>query len=143
MTNIPTDHRHDLFAVPEGYVDPLGRPVDTGLLGQFLGAAFDGCTSCQDPLLTLLTADPVTVGRLVELACQVMHDLLGGLPPNLLDPAVPGPVSAEFRELAATGSDGQLDALHAQCAEMATDQRRAAANTAADLLVGYLSLGGR
>lgn len=143
MTGSPTDHHHDTFAVPEGYVDPLGRPVDTALLGQFVGAAFDGCTSCQDPLLTLMTTDPVTVGRLVELACQVVHDVLGGLPPNMLDPAVRGVAAPEFRELAAVGSDGQLGALHARCAAMTGVQRRAAANSAADLLVGYLSMGGR
>jgi hypothetical protein len=142
VTGIPTDHTHDLFAVAVA-VDPLGRPVVTALLGQFLGAAFDGCASCQDPLLTLLTADPVTVGRLVELACQAVHEALGGLPPNLLDPAAPGVAAAEFRELAAAGEDGQLGALHARCARMTAVQRRAAANSAADLLVGYLCMGGR
>lgn len=132
-----TDHRHDGFDV-SGYADPDQLPVDGQLLGQFIGAAFDGCTSCQDAQLTLLIEDPTTTGRLVELACVATHALLGGLPLALTEPDKPGPASEEFRRLAAAGLDGHRAALFATAATMSPAERRAAANTAADILIGQL-----
>lgn len=133
-------HHHEGFELPPGYTDPQGRPVNHDLLSQFVGAAFDGCTSCQDPLLTLLTEDPTTTARLVELACLSIHDAFGGLPASMTDPGAPGPSSPEFRQLARTGLDGANDALMRECENFTPTQRRAAANTAADTVIGQLPL---
>lgn len=138
---VTSDHTHAGFGMPVGYTDPLGRPVAHELLGQFVGAAFDGCTSCQDGLLTLLAGDSTTAARLVELACVAIHAAFGGLPASMTDPGEPGPASAEFRRLARAGVDGANDALARECERMSAGQRRAAANTAADVLVGQLHLG--
>lgn len=134
-------HDHGGFEVPADYTDPAGRPVDHALLGQFVGAAFDGCTSCQDALLTLLTEDAPTTARLVELACVVTHAALGGLPANMTTPGVPGLCSPEFRTLAAAGVDGNNAAMFAACERMTAGQRREAANSAADIVVGHLATG--
>jgi hypothetical protein len=130
-------HAHD-FGIPAGFADPLGRPVDSRLLGEFIGAAFDGCAGCQDALLTVITGDPATTARLVELACVATHDALGGLPASLTDETAPGMAGPEFRALAHAGLDGENDAMFALCASMTVAQRRAAADTAADILVGHL-----
>ena len=133
-----TDHEHAGFDVPAGS-DPLGRPVDGPLLGAFIGAAFDGCTSCQNAHLTIMVQDAPTTARLVELACIGVHQAMGGLPANLTDADEPGTASREFRVLAAAGADGGNAEMWARCAEMTPAERRAAANTAADLLVGLAS----
>lgn len=116
-------HDHE-FPVPEGYVDPLGRPVDAALLGRFIGAAFDGCTTCQDAELTLVVADPATCARLIELACVTVDSQLGGLPASMTDPAAPGVASPEFRELARAGLDGANSAMFDACAAMRPTARR-------------------
>jgi hypothetical protein len=131
-----TSHAHEGFEIP--YDDPAGRPVDHKLLSQFTGAAFDGCTSCQDALLTLIVEDAATTGRLVELACVATSAALGGLPAALTDPDARGLAAPEFRHLARAGLDGANDQMFAQCAQMTSAQRRAAANTAADILIGHL-----
>jgi len=132
-----TQHDHE-FPVPEGYADPHGRPIDIAALGRFIGAAFDGCTTCQDPELTLIVDDPPTCARLIELACVAIHGVAGGLPRSMLDPEVPGLASPEFRALATAGLDEANDAMFAACAAMTPEARRAAANSAADLLVGVM-----
>lgn len=134
-----TGHRHAGFETPPGYTDPQGRGVNTALLGQLLGAAVDGCTTCQAVLLTLLVEDAASTARLIELACVATHSLLGGLPASLTDPAADGPTSPEFRELAAAGLNEQNTALFDRCAQMSTTQRHAAATTAADILTGLLA----
>lgn len=130
-------HGHEGFEVP--FDDPAGRPVDEQLLGEFIGAAFDGCASCQDALLTLIVESPPTAARLVELACITAETSLGGVPSSLTDPDAPGMASQEFRQLARIGADGNNDRLFAACAEMTPVQRRAAVNTAADILIGHLA----
>lgn len=135
-----SDHDHD-FGLPDGYADPLNRPVDGALLGRFIGSAFDGCTSCQDAELTLVVSDPATCARLVELACVTAQNMFGGLPANMTDPDARGVASPEFRELARAGLDKANDAMFAACAEMRPNARRKAANTAADTIVGALQLG--
>lgn len=135
------DHDHD-FGLPDGYIDPLDRPVDTALLARFIGSAFDGCTTCQDAELTLIVSDPATCARLVELACVTVAGQLGGLPSNMTDPGVPGVSSPEFRELARAGLDGNNTALFDACAAMRPTARRKAANTAADTIVGMLDMAG-
>lgn len=79
------DHEHDGFAIPLDYVDPAGRAVDHRLLGEALSAAFDGCDSCQEALLTLVAEDSSTTARLVELACIATHESLGGLPATMTE----------------------------------------------------------
>lgn len=130
-----TEHDHPGFEIA---ADLLGRPVDNTLLGQFVGAAYHGCTSCQDALLTLVIEAAATTSRLVERACLATHSALGGLPATMTDTDSPGPETPEFRRLARAGLDGANTAMFTQCAEMSTTQCRAAANTAADLLIGHL-----
>lgn len=123
--------------------DPHGRPVDDTLLGQFVGAAFDGC-QCQAALLNSVAEDAPTVARLVEVVCGITHEVMGGLPRNMIDEDEQGPVSAEFRRLARAGAD-DADLTHAAmfalCAQMSSYERRAAADTATDLLIGHLAFG--
>lgn len=138
----PTEHTHDDFGFPEDGVDPEGRPVDHKLLSALVGAAFDGCLSCQDPLMTLLVEDPATTARLVELACLVVQSLFGGLPASMTAPdALPTAFSVEFRRLARAGLDGANDAMWQMCAVMPVVDRRAAANTALNQVVGGLASG--
>lgn len=134
-------HAHEGFEIPADTADPLGRPVDHTLLGELVGCAMDGCTTCQDPLLTLLVEDAATTARLVELACIATHSAFGGLPASMTDDGVPGPSSAEFRRLARAGLDGANDAMFATCERMPPTERRSAANTALDTLVGLISAG--
>ncbi|MDJ0375490.1 hypothetical protein QMK19_39370 [Streptomyces sp. H10-C2] len=134
-------HAHEGFDIPDDFEHPGGRHIDNKLLGNLSGAAFDGCTSCQDPLLTLMVEDPTTTAGLVELACVGVHNMLGGLPASMTDDAVPGQSSPEFRRLARAGLDGSNDAMFHECEQMTQSQRRAAANTALDTLVGQLSMG--
>lgn len=115
-----------------------GRPVDSGLLAETMGAAIDGCTSCQDVHLTLLTQDSISCTRLVEVACMAIQDVFGGLPATLLDDAAPGETSSEFRLLARTGVDGKQADMWKACDEMSPERRRAAVNDALDLLAGVL-----
>jgi hypothetical protein len=132
-------HEHAGFELPPGQLDPLGRPVNHDLLGRFTGAAFDGCAPCQDALMAQMIQDPATTTRLVELACVATAGVLRGIPPSMTDPDAPGVASQEFRRLARAGADG---AMLAACEGMTPEQRRAAASTAADILIGHLMLGG-
>ncbi|MEV4928065.1 hypothetical protein [Streptomyces roseoverticillatus] len=134
-------HAHEGFEIPDDFEHPGGRRIDNKLLGSLTGAAFDGCTSCQDPLLTLLVEDPVTTARLVELACVGAQSMFGGLPPSMTDDGVPGESSPEFRRLARAGLDGSNDAMFEECERMSPAERRAAANTALDTVIGQMAMG--
>jgi hypothetical protein len=119
-----------------------GHPVNGGLLAELMGASLDGCTSCQDPLLTLLVEDPTTTVRLVSLACVAIHGAFGGLPKGLLDPEDSDAMaSPEFRLIARAGVDMD-DATDSEMWKVASAMdstgRRAAANSALDLLAGML-----
>lgn len=119
-----------------------GHPVNGGLLAELMGAALDGCTSCQDPLLTLLAEDTATTARVVSLACIAIHEKFGGLPSSLTDPAAPDALaSQEFRRIARAGVDME-DATDSEMwkatSELDSTGRRAAANSALDLLAGML-----
>ncbi|MFD7161397.1 hypothetical protein ACFV9C_42900 [Kribbella sp. NPDC059898] len=138
MGDGPRSHEHDAGLLPPP--DAKGRPVDGRLLAEYLGAVIQACNSCQDVHLTLMIEDPATTARLIELACVSMKKLAGGLTPDLLDDAVPGPASPEFRRLARIGSNRNNDQMWAECETMSPAERRAAVNTAADLLVGYLTI---
>ncbi|BBG20749.1 hypothetical protein RVR_P25 (plasmid) [Actinacidiphila reveromycinica] len=137
----PESHAHEGFEIPDDITDPDGRPVDHGMLSRLVGAAYDGCTTCQDPLLTLLVEDTATTARVVELACISTDAILGGLPPSMTDDSVPGASSPEFRRLARAGVDGENVAMWQECAAMTPTERRAAVNTALDTLVGFLGIG--
>jgi hypothetical protein len=139
MTSTDPHNHGDGF---DASADPLGRPVNGALLAEFIGAAFDGCTPCQDAQLTLLADDDATTARLVELACVGTAAQFGGLPDNMTVDGYPGPASPEFRRLARAGLDGGNDTMFTTAAQMTSTERRAAANTAADLLVGQLMMGG-
>ncbi|PJN36701.1 hypothetical protein CG747_32815 [Streptomyces sp. CB02959] len=119
---------------------PGGWQADSKLFEDLTGAAFEGCMSCQDVLLTLLVEDAVTTARLVELACGAIIDLEGDLPASQIDPDVPGKASPEFRRLARAGLGKSTDGMYRECGQMSSPERRAAANTALDTLVGYAAL---
>lgn len=140
----PVDERgssvsgHDhAFEVPDGFRDPMGRDIDHKLLGQFTGAAFDGCQECQAVLMDRIAGDPAVTARLVELACMAVDQVVGGLPPSLTGQGQ-GLAAAEFQWLAAAGADGNNDAMFTLAETMTTAERRAAMETAANLLVGFL-----
>jgi len=132
------DHEHGGFVIPLDYVDPAGRAVDHQLLGDFVGAAVAGCPSCRDALLTFVAEDPPTAARLVELACIATREALGGLPATMTEEAAGGPVGLEFRRLAGVGVAGGNDAMFDACGRLDSEQRRAAADTAAGILIAQL-----
>jgi hypothetical protein len=121
-----------------------GLPVNGGLLADLIGAALDGCTTCQDPLLTLLAEDPVTTARMVSVACIAVAEVTGGgLPSSLLNPDTPGFASQEFRKIANAGVNQDTEDLTAAkmlgvIVPMTPTERRAAANSALDLIAGSL-----
>jgi hypothetical protein len=128
------DHRGwSLDDVPQ----PGGWQADSRLFEDVTGAAFAGCASCQDAALTLLVEDAVTTARLVELACGVIISVEGRMPASQVDPDVPGVASPEFRRLARAALGETTDGMYRECARMTLAERRAAANTALDSLVGY------
>jgi hypothetical protein len=135
------DHEHDGFEIPLDYVDPAGRAVDHLLLGDFVGAVVAGCRSCRDALLTFVAEHPPTTARLVELACISTRELLGGLPATMTEEHAGGPIGLEFRRLAGTGVDGANSAMFSACERLSSADRRAAADTAAGILVAQLRLG--
>ena len=124
----------------EGVPQPAGWQADSLLFEEVTGAAFEGCTSCQDMALTLLVEDAVTTARLVELACGAIIDLVGDLPASQVDPDEPGDASQEFRRLARAGRGETTDGIYQECGLMTPAERRAAANTALDTLVGYAAV---
>lgn len=132
-----TNHAH-AFGITPGHADPEGRAIDYDLLDQFVGAAVDGCTPCQDAHLTLLVDDAPTAARMVELACVATHQQFGGLPSAMTHDG-PGP-NLEFRRLARVGVDGARVAMFDTCAAMTPAERRAAVNSATDYLIGYFML---
>lgn len=134
----PAAHVHDGFDIAD-FTDPDGRPVDHKLLGDLVAAAYDGCTTCQDPLLTFMVEDPATSARTVELACVAIQGMFGGLPQSMTDEHAPGSTSSpEFRQLARAALDGENDAMFRECERMTPVQRRAAVNTAMDTLIGTM-----
>lgn len=137
-----TDHRHEGFEVPPGKLDGWG--VDTALLGQVVGAAYDECPSCQEALLTMLAESAPTTAQLVELACIAVRETLGGIPVDLVDTAEPdSPVPIGFRRLALLVVENtEPAALAAQCAGLPATERQAAARTATALFVGEMRAAG-
>ncbi|KPI33699.1 hypothetical protein OV450_6407 [Actinobacteria bacterium OV450] len=140
---LPGDgHAHDDFYIADDTSHPGSehRLIDNLLLGQVLGTAMDRCTDCRDPLLTLLAEDAATTGRLVELACIGVHQAYGGLPAAMTEDDAGGICSPEFTRLARASLTGVNQAMFTECERMTTGQRRQAANTALDTLVGFISI---
>lgn len=135
MRPIPRDHAHQ-FAIAD-LPGPPDLLADSELLAQFTGAARDGCPACQARLLARLLGDSLTLARLVELACATVGLALGALPSSLTSPSAPGLASPEFRQLARAGHGAASNRMLAECQRMASDQRRRAAETATDLLLGF------
>jgi hypothetical protein len=136
-----TSHDHD-FPVPPGYRDPEGRQVDDALLGQLVGAAWDGCGPCQAQHLAALAEDHASTAHLVELACVGTMAAVGGLPRDMTDDEAPGMASPEFRRLARAGVGGRNEWMFRESAQMPVAERLRAANSALDIIVGYMALGG-
>jgi hypothetical protein len=135
-----SEHHHSEFEeILAAYPEHAGRPVDQELLGQFIGAAFDRC-SCQEMLLARMVEDPATTARLIELTCLTTQVAFGGLPAYLIEDGVPGPASSEFRQLGRASLDGTHTTRFIVCEQMASSQRRDAAHTATDILIGNLHL---
>lgn len=129
-------HDHQFESVP----DPWGRPVNGKLLGKLVGAAFDGCMICQDPLIQETAADPDTTARLVEVACIAVNATLGGLPHALVDESAAGIASKPFRLLARAGIDGANDRMWQTCRDMPESNRLEAIGTALNLIIGHLGV---
>lgn len=108
------EHHHGRLEIP-AYPDPAGRPVDHELLGQFVGAAFEGCASCQEALLMLMVEDPATTARLVQWTCVSTQAAFGGLAEYLIRDGVPGPARPEFRQLARAGVEGDTISMVTAC----------------------------
>ncbi|MET7844484.1 hypothetical protein ABZT45_39135 [Streptomyces sp. NPDC005356] len=116
---------------------PGGWQADRKLFEDVTGAAFEGCASCQDAALTLLVEDAVTTARLVELACGAIITVEGDLSASQVDPDAPGGASPEFWHLARAGLGQATDGMYRESAQLTPTERRAAANTALEALVGY------
>jgi hypothetical protein len=137
-------HEHEVFPFPAEarHPAPGEATIDFELIGSLVGVAFDGCTTCQDPLLTLLVEDAASTTRLVELACVATAAQLGGLPPSMHDVDHSGGLTPmPFRRLAGAGLDGQAAAMYRVAEEMSVQDRRVAANCALDTLVGMMATG--
>jgi hypothetical protein len=138
------DHNHAQGLEGDHRPDFGGRPTDSQLLDTLVGAAIDGCTACQPPLLDQIAEDPTTTARLVSLACIATADALGGgLPDSLLDVDAPGLASQEFRRLALSGVDQVTETATATKMLAVADgmtpvERRAAADSALDLIAGLI-----
>jgi hypothetical protein len=135
------EHAHrgwTLEAVPQ----PAGWQADSTLFEAVTGAVFEGCVSCQDASLTLLIEDAVTTARVAELACGAIINVEGHLPPSHTDPDLPDQASSpEFRRLAGAAQGKTTDGMYHACERMTPTERRAAVNTALDIIAGYAALG--
>lgn len=131
-----TDHHDHSLGVT---ADPTRPHINIRALDALVGAAFDGCATCQDAQLTLVVDDPPAVARLVEVTCGAVHGIFGGLPHDMITPGAAGPTSDEFRTLASIGADDNNVAMYERAAQMNATERRAATNTALDIMVGLLS----
>lgn len=139
---MPETHEHTLFEVPEDFADPLGRTgIDYPAMGRLMSAAFDGCTTCQEAMLSPMAEDAKTTARVIEFVCGMIAGIFGGLPVNLHRDHPGALASPQFRTLARAGMDGHSERMFAACAEMDPNDRRAALNTALDLFVGYSAVG--
>lgn len=132
---------HNHPGLPAAMLPHFDGPDPNGALFRaVIGAALESCTSCQDATLTLLVEDPATCARLVQLACGMLAEFEGGLPADQTDPDVSSFASVAFRRLARATQDTTAQAVFRECEQMTPRERRDAANTALDTLVGYTHL---
>ncbi len=131
-------HEHDPVELPGGSTDADGRPVDQQLLGELMAAALKGCTGCMDRLLGQVAADSACVARLVEVSrLTALRVYRGELPPFMTDDGDrSGPCSAELRRLVRAVT--AAEPLFEECEQLTVAERRSAAHTALELLVGHL-----
>ncbi|MFE9424224.1 hypothetical protein ACFYNO_14800 [Kitasatospora sp. NPDC006697] len=126
--------------LPGGPTDADGRPVDQRLLGELTAAALKDCDGCVDRLLGAVAAEPASVARLVEVSRLIAIRLHNGeLPPFMTDDQdMSGPGTAEFRRL--VRAVNAAEPLFEKCEQMTVAERRTAARTAVELLVGHLTI---
>lgn len=133
-------HEHGPVELPGGPVDTEGRAVNEPLLAALTGAAVGGCTECVQRLLEEVAAEPACVARLVEVTRLTAIRTNGGeLPGYMTDDDDPsGPAVPEFKRLvrAATAAEP----VTVVCEQMTSAERRAAAGTAIETLVGQLTV---
>lgn len=131
-----TAHSHDPFPIdslPDEITD--GHKIDKKLIGDYVGAAYEGCRACQEATRRYINANPNNVAVLVYIACNMIDDTVGGLPPSVLDKGDP------FGRLAAAGVQAEASGpLFDMAAEMSIDERGQASDTAMDTIIGYLSI---
>ncbi|MFE5325455.1 hypothetical protein ACFRCG_03415 [Embleya sp. NPDC056575] len=92
--------------------------------------------------MTLLVEAAVSTAWVVEMACVAARLAFGALPASMTDDHAPGPSHPAFRRAARAGLDGAHEGLLAAIVAMPREDRRAAADTALDTLVGFLGLAG-
>lgn len=127
---------HEPFPAPP---DPDGRPVDITAMGEFIGAAYDKCMPCQKVIaVTIVNTSPDTVARFVEVACMMIADKLGGVPPAMTDPRADSITPVPFRELARRGADGGNATMYAYAHTMTVPDRLEALDAAADFIAFHL-----
>ncbi|MFC5252979.1 hypothetical protein [Streptomyces nigrescens] len=131
-------HQHDPVELPGGSTDSDGRPVDQQLLGELMAAAIKGCTGCVDRLLGKVAADSVCVARLVEVSRLTALRVYRGELPSFMtdDDDGSGPSSTELRRLVRAVT--AAEPLFEECEQLTVAERRSAASTALELLVGHL-----
>src|SRR5262245_38181467 len=139
-------HRHEGFSILPETLTGLGSvgstaQVDTVLIGQLVGAAYEGCTDCRDSRLDRLRSDTPTTVRLVELACRALRSQLDGLPWRAVEPAVPVPTSPDLCHIV-VGFVPNECTLYEVVVRMDGDARRSTAATAVDIIVNDLTGGG-
>lgn len=136
----------DTGGVHEGFPFPpdvQGRPFNLELLGALMGAALHppvGCLPCQAARLDDIAADADTFTRLAAVGAMMVADTAGGIPGPLLDPAA-GRVPPLLARLWAAGADQPEadEAMYGIAAAATPDERRAAASSLLDIIVGHLA----
>lgn len=132
-------HSHTSFAVPDGVCEPLGRPVDHWLLGEYVSAAADDCGECRAGLFARILCDEHTACRLVELACIATQGLFGALPRTMVDEGSPSTAAPEFRALVRSMLGDPHAGVITGFRGLSHEQRRAACETASSILLPYLA----
>ncbi len=105
-----------------------------------MGAAIGGCTECVPRLLEQVADEPACVGRLVELTRLFSIRMnRGELPGFMTDDDDPsGPAAPEFKRLVRAVTAAEPVAM--LCEQMTGAERRAAAGTAIEMLIGQLKV---
>ncbi|NGO67080.1 hypothetical protein [Streptomyces boncukensis] len=133
-------HHHEPVEFPGGSTNADGQVVDGRLLGELMGAALNDCAECVDQLLSEVARDSACLSRLVEVSrLTALRVYQGELPPFMTDDDDrSGPGSMEFRRL--VRAVNAAEPLVEEYGRMTHAERRRAADTALDLLVGHLTV---